>query len=277
MAFSAVAAVIGAETVTAAMVLSAVAEVGIAMSVVGAVTGSEDLLKIGSTLGLVGGIGSAISGLAAGGTNAATSAAWSEGAAGLGQDVLSNVGGEALADAATAGLESATTNAVTQSGLTGTALPDLSAQSSPGVQSVNPTDMRLEAGMQKAPGTMDMTQQTSGMAGPADVQGAVAPSDTSGWSQGVTDSQTRTSMGLDGPPQETGGFFRAFSDFANKNKTLFNSGMQLVGGAFKGANDRSMFEDRVALERQRVNQTSYGSAVANIAPRSTGIIAGARA
>lgn len=274
MAFSAVAAVIGAEAVTVTMVLAAVAEVGAAMSIVGAVTGSEDLLKIGSTLGLVGGIGSAISGLAAGGANAATSAAWSEGAAGLGQDVLSNVGGEALGEVAASGLESAVASPVAQSGLSGTALPDLAAQN---VASLNPTDMRLEAGTQAAPGTMmDMTQQTAGMAGPADVQGAATPADGSGWSQGVTDSQTRTAMGMEAP-QESSGFFKSFSDFANKNKTLFNSGMQLVGGAFKGANDRSMFDEKQALDRQRVNQTSYGSAVANIAPRSTGIIAGARA
>jgi len=273
MAFSAVAAVISAETVTAAMVLSAVAEVGIAMSVVGAVTGSEDLLKIGSTLGLVGGLGSMVTGLATGGASTATSAAWSEGAAGLGQDVLSNVGGEALADAATSGLESAATNSVTQSGLTGTALPDLAAQN---VQGLNPTDLRLEAGTQATPGAMDMTQQTAGMAGPADVQGATTPADTNGWSQGVTDSQTRTAMGMDAP-QESSGFFKSFSDFANKNKTLFNSGMQLVGGAMKGANDRSMFNEKQALERDRLKQTSYGSAVANIAPRTTGIIAGARA
>lgn len=273
MAFSAVAAVISAEAVTVTMVLAAVAEVGAAMSIVGAVTGSEDLLKIGSTLGLVGGIGSALSGLAAGGTNAATTAAWSEGAAGLGQDVLSNVGGEALGEVAASGLESAVASPVAQSGLSGTALPDLAAQNA---ASLNPTDMRLEAGTQAAPGTMDMTQQTAGMAGPADVQGATTPADANGWSQGVTDSQTRTSMGMEAP-QESSGFFKSFSDFANKNKTLFNSGMQLVGGAFKGANDRSMFDERQALDRQRVNQTSYGSAVANIAPRSTGIIAGARA
>lgn len=275
MAFSAVAAVIGAESVTATMILAAVAEVGVAMSVVGAVTGSEDLLKIGSTLGLVGGIGSAISGLssaAAGGANAATSAAWSEGAAGLGQDVLSNVGGE-IADSALNATGSAVSSPVAQSSLSATALPDLGAQA---MSSLNPTDARLAAGTQTAPGMMDVGQQTSGMAGPADVQGASTPVDTNDWSKGVTDAQTRTSLGLDAP-QESSGFFRSFSDFANKNKTLFNSGMQLVGGAFKGANDRSMFEDRVALERQRVNQTSYGSAVANIAPRSTGIIAGARA
>ncbi len=50
-------------TATAAVIFTAVSEVGMALTVVGAVTGSKDLMKIGGVLGLAGGIG----GMAAGG------------------------------------------------------------------------------------------------------------------------------------------------------------------------------------------------------------------
>ena len=54
---SAVAAAL-VEGATLAIIATAVSEVGIAMSVVGAVTGSKELMKIGGVLGLAGGIGS---------------------------------------------------------------------------------------------------------------------------------------------------------------------------------------------------------------------------
>jgi hypothetical protein len=39
------------------MVLTAVAEVGTALTVVGAVTGNKDMMKVGGVMGLVGGVG----------------------------------------------------------------------------------------------------------------------------------------------------------------------------------------------------------------------------
>lgn len=72
--FTSTAALLAGAT-EAAVVLGAVAEVGMAVSVVGAVTGEEDLVKAGSIMGLVGGVGSMAMGAASGGSGVAMSAA----------------------------------------------------------------------------------------------------------------------------------------------------------------------------------------------------------
>ena len=95
MAFTAVTALVAAETVTATMVLAAVAQVGTALTIVGAVTGSKDLMKLGGTMALVGGIG----GMAAG---AMSGAAAAEATA---TTVLDEAASQAGADALTASLE----------------------------------------------------------------------------------------------------------------------------------------------------------------------------
>jgi len=95
MAFTAVTALVAAETVTATMVLAAVAQVGTALTIVGAVTGSKDLMKLGGTMALVGGIG----GMAAG---AMSGAAAAEATA---TTVLDEASSQAGADALTASLE----------------------------------------------------------------------------------------------------------------------------------------------------------------------------
>lgn len=79
---SAVTAVSAAFAVTTvATVLTAVATVGAAMSVVGLVTGSKELTKIGGTLGLVGGIGSLANSAFTGLAGVAGEAGVAEGAA----------------------------------------------------------------------------------------------------------------------------------------------------------------------------------------------------
>lgn len=71
MAFTSIAALVGGQAVTAGLVLGAIAEVGLAMSVVGAVTGNKGLTKLGGVLGLVGGIGGLVNGAVSGGAAAA--------------------------------------------------------------------------------------------------------------------------------------------------------------------------------------------------------------
>jgi hypothetical protein len=119
LAFTGVAALIaaaGTETaITATMVLSAVAEVGTAMTVVGAVTGSKDLMQVGGAMSLVGGVGGMVAGAAdAGAAGAAVNAgsdAYSagQGAEGLGNPFADAAGG--AADAATSDVASAAAGA----------------------------------------------------------------------------------------------------------------------------------------------------------------------
>lgn len=74
-------------------------------------------------------------------------------------------------------------------------------------------------------------------------------------------------------PESSGNFFSRMGKFANDNKTLFSAGLQLAGGALKGANDTKMWNEKMAFQRE---QAARANSVGNFAPRA-GIIAGARA
>lgn len=124
MAFAAIGALIAGAEVTAPLVLGSIAEVGTAMTVVGAITGSKDLMKVGGVMGLVGGVG----GFVAGGMGAGADAAAAGGAdaSAGGSDVLSS------------GIDSSPSAASSTIG-------------DPTGAAMNPTDMRLAAGTQAAP------------------------------------------------------------------------------------------------------------------------------
>lgn len=277
MAFTSLAALAGGTAATTALVLGAVAEVGIAMSVVGAVTGNKDLLKIGSVMGLVGGVGGMLAGSgAATGATALGEAGTEAALASASGEAAGAFGGSAAVDATTesllAGLESAAPQAVTQtSGLQATSI---SQPGGPIIQS----NVAPEVGAQMQP----PTPETSVNVGrDLTVQEAQSP-----FSRNGSDvmSDRFDAMGAKGPggfgggtgaPQSADSFWASFSNFAKNNKELFAAGVQVTGGALNGMNQRSMFDERMNLERQRTAQTGYGNTTSNFAPRS--IIAGARA
>lgn len=95
-------AVAAAGTLAAAMgtVSGFLSIAGAALTGIGALTGEKDLQKIGGLMSLGGGLANMASAATTGGADAATSAAWSNGA-GRGGDVLSAAGGDAAG--ATAG------------------------------------------------------------------------------------------------------------------------------------------------------------------------------
>ncbi len=62
MAFTSIAALAAGEAVSATLVLGAMAEIGTAMTIVGGVTGSKELMKIGGTMAMVGGVGGMVNG-----------------------------------------------------------------------------------------------------------------------------------------------------------------------------------------------------------------------
>ena len=96
MAFTSVSGVFEAGAAASmATVMGAMVEVGTAMTVVGAVTGSKDLMKIGGVMGLVGGIG----GMVAGAGGAVSGAVDATG--GLETAVGGSVPGQIASDAAT--------------------------------------------------------------------------------------------------------------------------------------------------------------------------------
>lgn len=284
MAFTAVIGLAaGTTAATAVTVLAAVAEIGLAMTVVGAVTGSKSLMKAGAVMSMVGGIG----GMVAGATSAAGGAVAAEAgtSAAAGGFEAGFTGTEALAD----GLSSAADLSGSVVDMTGaavgnigtdlagqtlnTSMPDLSATlNSPGMASsgganlspVMPTDAAASTGLQ-AP-------LVTGAQEPLAVQGATAPGAAyTPYEDGFPASGVLSG----GAPQSTSSFWENISGFAEKNKTMVNMGGQMVSGALNGMNQRQMWDQKMANEQAALAQKSYGNTTANWAPR--GIIAGAQA
>ena len=287
MAFAAVGALIGGTAaVTAATVLAAVAEVGMALSVVGAVTGSKDLMKIGGVMSLVGGIGGMVAGAAGGAaaTGGELAGAWS----GVGENIPAAATNSAIEDAVVSGMGGAEGPALTGLGGEMAAGPVAEMATAP-TSIVNPPPMQqaVQATQSVAPPTtmgQPLQPQATGPGGPVGAQapamtqappGAQAPGqpvspydiDTISASEGVASGTAA--------PQTSQGYFGRFSQWAEKNKTLFSSGMQLAGGAFKGLSERAMWDEKMENDRQALALRSHGSEVARFQPR--GIVAGAGA
>lgn len=275
MAFTAVGALIAGAEVTAAVVLAAVTEIGVAMTVVGAVTGSKDLMKIGGVMSLVGGVGGFIAG-AAGGTagaaglsEAGTSAAFDvAGTEALAGSTFSSPAAELAANAADqaalGGIEGAS-EGIVSSGIQAPA----AASAAPGAEM--PAAQSAAAPTQAAPTVNDV----AGVQGPGAPQGAqmpVGPGEVSNPYSNPTDM--RLAAGTQTAPQNATSFFDGFGAWANKNSTLLSSGMQLGGGLLKGAAEGDMWDKKMGLEQQKVNQTSFGNQTGRY---QTGIVGGARA
>jgi hypothetical protein len=275
MAFTAVAALAAGAEVTATLVLAAAAEVGTAMTVIGAVTGNKELMKIGGAVALVGGVGGMING-AIGGAAAEGAAVGAEGAvaneAATAADYVNAA--DAMSDAATVGAE-ATGGIVSGGAPAGTKLASNTVMQTPGQEMAQATSTPAAASSASPTinGPTQMAPEIGAPQGPAGAQapegpmGAQAP--TTPWEDNFSGS---SALGTSAP-QDSGSFFGRFSDWANKNKTLFQSGMQLAGGALSGMNQRQMWNQKMALEQQRINQTSHGSDIGVWAPR--GIVTGA--
>lgn len=294
MAFTAVAslATSGFAAASAATILAAVTEIGTALTVVGAVTGSKDLMKVGAVMGLVGGVGGLVNGMAGAATaGAAGSAATDSAGAGLsGMDM-----------AADAGMSSASSGGAAIGGSTGAAVSGMDqaadagmgsyggAVSSPvtpnmvqgtNLGSVGSTPASTAADAASTVGSA--TPNATGITTPADVSsnlapdavntpitGNVAPVTPMGGVSGM-DLQADAGMSAYGPgaPIKSGSFFDKFSTFANNNKGLLDTGLKFGLGAIKGAADGQFSQAQIDIARQRL---AYGNSVANTNP---GIING---
>jgi hypothetical protein len=290
MAFTAVAALAAGEAATATLVLAAVAEVGTALTVVGAITGSKDLMKIGAVMGMVGGIGGAIAGGAsAAGAEAATGALSDEATnAALdsaSQEALSSYGGDAAMQASQqAGIQSMEQGA--SQGLVGSQVAAPVADVAPVAQQAV-TATPIQPGEVSAPAQQTVNdvvgaQAPNGVAAPVGAQGPadlVTPYTNPTDMRLANGKQTTPggAMAPSGPASTSDSLFARFSDWANKNKEVANAGLQTVGGLFKGANDRSMFNEKIALQRDMWNRANnVGSFAPSLLPQ-TGLIGKAAA
>ena len=162
MAISAVVSAVAAgsaATVTAGMVLAAVSEVGLAMTVVGAVTGSKKLMKAGQVLGIVGGVGA----LANSAINAMTAEAVREGAA---SSVVGKAAASAAADsAASAGADVVVTPLVSEAPVTSVALDGAGAAGASGTVNAGAGGLVGAADSAAQPGTAMLAQNADASTG----------------------------------------------------------------------------------------------------------------
>jgi hypothetical protein len=256
--------------------LTAVAETGMALSVVGAVTGNKNLMKIGGEMGLVGGLGS----LAAGAFSAAGGAA----AEGVGEAVgnagasfsdaaFDATGAAGTAAGGVAGSEAAAaTNALGGLGdMGGDAMSTTgSSMSQPltidpgaaGAEPWNASDDLSNAGMSDTVNGQNGTYDASGKFIPDQNTGA-AQTDTGsvGAPNGVqapSGANAPSSPGMsavDSIKQSLGDMWGKMSPQAQSE--LMKAALAVPGGIQNQKNRAA----ELALQQQKVNQTSYGSQV----------------
>ena len=308
MGFSTIAAMMaGTAAVEAGALLAAISTIGLEMTLVGAVTGSKGLMKLGGVMGLVGGVGGLINGAVSGAASATA-----ESALGLGTDA-SSLG-------AVNGMD-AMSDAFVSSGASGAG--GFGAEAVNGLNAINGSDAMSDAftatktegsfggwasAADDAKKALDMTNATDALPvantpdaftfnaakdsqafNPSTAFGdATRPLDASatGAAQSSTGSagNNLSAYSADGSKipyqpdanpysfaaQAPKDYFTSFLDWV-KNKN--NSQLLMLGsGALNGLNQRSMFNEKMDLERSR-NQ--YGNTVANFQGRQP--LIGARA
>jgi hypothetical protein len=322
MAFTAIVALAAGAEVTAPLVLAAVAEVGTAMTVVGAVTGSKDLMKVGGIMGLVGGVGGMVAGAAGGAAGAAgtADAASSDGIISSAVD-SSPSAAPSMMDAAAnptdmrlaAGTQGSIGSA-TDLGWDPTAMQATAAATDPTAMPGDPTTPDATGS------TVDTTTSGAGASSVSDPWSNADPSLNPGGAPGQTPSQPisstpvtnvttpagtvttpavtpptatpaasnptdmrlatatqTTPMGSNMAPIDSQSYLQKIMGYLQnpQNKTVLELGSKLAGGALQGMQQEKQFQQRLSLEQQRINQTSYGSQVGQNRPH--GIISGARA
>lgn len=277
IAFPAIAALAAGAEVTAALVLSAAAEIGITMTVVGAAAGSEDLMRIGAAMGLIGGLGGMIAGAGTAAAGEAAAGALSDSAADAAMNAASDEAiaasaadmalGETVGQAQLAQL--AGSQGIVSSPVNLSPMP----QASPIGPATNTMGNMAEAvpQVQADPLAVQAPQGAQAPVGPQAIDAPASPADinTNPTDMRLAANQQRTP---DGPlaPSDPESFFGGFSAWAEKNKTLFNSGQQLLGGALKGMNERDVIDQKLGFVRDQWNR---GNSVGTFQPR--GIVTGA--
>ena len=254
MAFTAVTALVAAETVTATMVLAAAAQIGTAMTIVGAVTGSKDLMKLGGTMALVGGIG----GMAAG---AMSGAAAGETLASSGMDeALSQVGNDAVSASLDQGANAMATGATETAQVGSDALAQQLDQQAMGQVASNTASAPVAANQMPMDNSAVATAADAGIVNPMS-NGVSNPYDNStaaAWSDPSAGKDTLASVGANGYPgsQKVNSDNWFASMFKNaKPDTLLNLGGNVLGGVAKGYEaDRNyqLGKDKLGLIQQQM-------------------------
>lgn len=255
------------EGAATAVILTAITEVGVAMSVVGTLTKSRELMQLGGAMSVVGGVG----GLVNGAIGMAAGAA-ADGAAGAAAGSL----GSAAADGAEAGWAGMASDAVASTN-TAAAAPLAFDGASAAATGIAPTTPGLASANSLASFLGTPSTSASGVAGIVpDASGAIATDTSSPFlndyglpAGGATDK----ALGVTGPlgvqdvatPADGGMMSQmksklgaAWDSLDSRSKAeVLKSALAMPGGIQNQKN----VEAGLAIQQQKVNQSSYGSQV----------------
>lgn len=281
--FTGIAAIIAGEAITAAVVLTAVAEVGLILTVAGAVTGDEDLMKIGGVMSLVGGVGSLI----ASGMSAATSAATNvaadaatQTAAQASTQTAAELAAQEGTRAATQGIVDTAVNSSTQ--VAANTVADQAAQQAATAASeqamqqaaqnqINEQMARLgtDAAAEEVAGSglnQMLRGASSASSGVSAMQAPVAPQVQAPAAPAAPSGP----LAGGGEKAQSGGFFSGMKDFLKDNKEMVQlSGYAMMGMSQASNNDNShSIEKQINWEREK---SRMGTGTVASGP-STGIV-----
>lgn len=256
------------EGATTAIILTAVTEVGVALSVVGAVTKSSELSKLGGVMSLVGGVGGLVNGLATGAFGAAAAGA-GEGAA---ADAAGAAGAEAgwadMASDAVSGINAGAAPAIDFAGAGAAATG--AAATAPGLAAGNSLESFLGS---SAPASASASGATGIV---PDAAGKVAVDTTSPYLNDYglpTGGATDKVLGVQGPTGIMGVASPADGGLMDQLKSKVGPAWDSLGPLGKsevlksvlampgGIQNQKNVEAGLAIQQQKVNQTSYGSQV----------------
>lgn len=257
------------EGATAAVILTAIAEVGVAMTVVGTVTKSKELTQLGGAMSLVGGVGGIVNGLATGalGTGAAAAGGGAADAA-LGATAAqgAEAGWASMAGDAVSGINAAGIAPIAFDGASAAASGI--AGSAPGFAAGNSLTSFL--------GT-PAASSASGVPGIVpDASGAVATDTSSPFLNDYglpTGGATDKALGVTGPMGVQDLATPGGSDLMGQMKSKLGGAWDSLGPQGKaellksvlampgGIQNQKNVEAGLAIQQQKVNQTSFGSQV----------------
>lgn len=276
------AAVIGCTVAEVAVVMTAIS---VGMTVVGAVTGSKDLMKAGAIVGLVSGAGSLVS---SGINAAATAAAAEEGAqmaansAGsvaaaneavnaAGNGIVQTSAAPVLADATGAGANSlvGSANAAANTGLTSASQDPLASFN---WNATTPAPATTDYGLAAEAGYTTPAAPTAAAPAPAQVaapapapvaqpatNAATASADKNLNAMSDTMSQVNAGTKVLTPAEDAGWLAKIGDAWKGLDSMGKMAVMKIAGDGLAGLQTAKLKAQELAQNQQRINQTSYGS------------------
>jgi hypothetical protein len=291
VAFASIAALASGAAATTTLVLGAIAEVGLALTVVGTVTGNEKLAKIGGVLGLVGGVGSLISsatsGAASGASMASSGVETMESAAGMADAAYGGAAGMEASQLAgiesmTEGLQSVASNfqATDWAGMVDEASNAVTGLNpATGVPEIAPTQTDALIGVNEPmSATKDVYGNLNPMQATEPARQSLAPTTqdivgstgnnpsayTADGSKMAYSPDTNTYTPNIGGAADNSSFWKTLFGWAKENEKLATSAATLISGGFQGMGAMKQAEMQQEQNRMRFG---FGNQVANFRGR----------